>query len=427
MIERQIGVWSLDSQPHRDLVRSGTWRWLRLAISPLLLFGTVELQHPASVQAQALRPEVRFPFLADPLEDVPRDPLLPTPPVSRPLSPLEQYTLEQNLDQLATQAEALAQAGETEAALELWRREVRLRRLLGLDQELVAIDRVGQRIRDFNATQELQLFSVRLDVIQPTLDINVAADLVRLEAMASTYATLGDVEAAAALRQQLADQALANGDSTEHQTQLEILASLYADWFYFDQAAETYRELVQLAQTSATPEDEIRFLRPHINTLEQAQRFEEALTTQQRLLTLYSRTEALWPLIPELQYRMGQNHRHLSDLDMASRQYQVAYTNAIANQQFDIAADAIRALASLYRELERWPDVSYLYQQLLLVEREAINAYGLMDIFDQLGQLYEQLGNPESALLAYREGLILARQLSHRETYFEEQINRLTG
>ncbi|NJL49491.1 MAG: hypothetical protein HC929_21170, partial [Leptolyngbyaceae cyanobacterium SM2_5_2] len=313
------------------------------------------------------------------------------------------------------------------AALELWIREVRLRRLLGVDRELAAFDRVGQRLRDLNATQELQLLAVRMDGIEPTLDIDLAADRTRLENIANIYATVGDVEAAAALRQRLADQALAAGNQTEHQTQLEILASLYADWFYFDQAAEIYRDLAQLAQAEATLEDEIRFLRPHIDNLEQAQRFEDALTAQQRLLTLYSSTETLWPLVPELQHRIAQNQRNLGDLDTASRQYQAAYTNAISSLQFDVAAEAIRALASLYRQLERWPDVGYLYQQLLLVEREAINAYGLMDTFDQLGQFYEQAGDPERALLAYREGLILARQLGHRQAYFEEQINRLTG
>ncbi|NJL49506.1 MAG: hypothetical protein HC929_21270, partial [Leptolyngbyaceae cyanobacterium SM2_5_2] len=113
----------MNKQLHRDLVRSGRWRWVGLAIAPVLALSGVALIPPPVAQAQALSPEVRFPFLADPLEDVPRDPLLPTPPVLRPLSPLEQYTLEQDLDQLATEAEVLAQSGETDAALELWIRE----------------------------------------------------------------------------------------------------------------------------------------------------------------------------------------------------------------------------------------------------------------------------------------------------------------
>jgi hypothetical protein len=399
-----------------------------IAIVPGLVMGSLGSGFTAPpVQAQALRPEARFPFLADPLADVPLDPLLPRPPVPRPLSPLELYTLEQDLDQLAGQAEALVQADQPDEALEIWIREVRLRRLLGLDPELAAIDRVAQRIRDLNATEERQLLSARLAVIQADLVIDVPRDRDRLAAMASTYATLGDGEAATALRQALAEAALARGDGADYQAQLEILASLYADWFYFPQAAATYGTLVQLAQAQAAQADEIRFLNRQIDNLEQAQQLEVALAAQQQLLALYSGNEALWPLVAVLQHQIAQNHRTLGNLNAASSQYQAAYTNAIATQQFNVAAEAIRDLATLYRQLERWPDVDYLYQQLLLVEREAINAYGLMETFDQLGQLYELTGNPETALRAYREGLILANQLRHRQAYFEGQINRLTN
>jgi len=91
-----------------------------------------------------------------------------------------------------------------------------------------------------------------------------------------------------------------------------------------------------------------------------------------------------------------------------------------------VAAEAIRELADLYKTLERWADVRYLYEQLILVEQQAFSAYGLMDAFDQLGQLYELIDDPEAALEAYREGLILARHLNHRQDYFEMQIDRLT-
>jgi hypothetical protein len=48
-----------------------------------------------------------------------------------------------------------------------------------------------------------------------------------------------------------------------------------------------------------------------------------------------------------------------------------------------------------------------------------------MDSFDQLGQLYEQRGNYQAALLSYRQGLVLAHKLNHRQNYFETQIKRL--
>ncbi len=374
--------------------------------------------------AQALRPEIRFPFLADPLQDNPLDPLLlPRPAVPRPLSPLELYALEQDLDQLALEAIALDEAGELEAARRVWRREIRLRRLLGVEAELAAIARVGQVLRDRNATPDLQLYALRLDEIRA--DLTLPDDSDRLEGMAATYEVLGDVDAAAEIRRDLADAALVRGNGAEQRRQLDALATLRADWFYFPEAAQVYGELVALAQTAGNLEDEIRYVGLQADNLEQAQDFAGAIALQQRLLTLYQSDETLWPQIAPLQHRVANNYRTLGDLDTASRQYQIAYTNAIEQQQLEIAAIAINDLAEIYKTLGRWADVGYLYEQLLLVEQQAHSAYGMMAAYDQLGQVHEQLGATPSALAAYREGLVLARVLGTQQTYFEAQITRL--
>ncbi|MBW4463788.1 MAG: hypothetical protein KME47_26620 [Nodosilinea sp. WJT8-NPBG4] len=374
--------------------------------------------------AQALRPEIRFPFLADPLQDNPLDPLLPPrQTVPRPLSPLELYALEQELDQLALEAVALDEAGELEAARLLWRREIRLRRLLGIEAELAAIGRVGQVLRDRNATPDLQLYALRLNEIRA--DLTLPDDGDRLEGMAASYEVLGDVDAAAEIRRDLADAALLGGNVAEHRRQLDALAVLRADWFYFPEAAQVYGELVALAQTAGNHDDELRYLGLQAENLEQAQDFAGAIALQQRLLTLYQSDASLWPQIAALQHRVANNYRTVGDLDTASRQYQIAYTNAIEQQQLEVAAIAINDLAEIYKTLGRWADVGYLYEQLLLVEQQAHSAYGMMAAYDQLGQVHEQLGATPSALAAYREGLVLARVLGTQQTYFEEQIARL--
>lgn len=424
---RQRSRWAKIQVSKQALGRTGLW------MAALGLGGLVGVISPnpsglgTPAQAQTLRLEVRDPFLADPLADNPRDPLLPTPSIDRPLSPLEQYTLEQDLNQLAREAEALAEADEPEAAKELWMREVRLRRVLGIAQELEAIDRVAQWLRDTSATQELQLLSARLDQILPSLDPAQPEDRAQLEAMATTYTTLGNVETAATLRRTLAENALDRGDRDEHRAQLEALAVLYADWFYFPEAAATYGELLALIQTEGDEgEEELTFWVRQIENLEFAQQFQSALESQQQLLLRYRSDEDLWPRMAALQYAMAQNHQRLGDMETASRQYQLAYANAIGSRQLEVAAQTLNALASLYRQLEQWPDVDYLYQQLLTVERQALDAYGLMETFDQIGQLYEQSGNLDGAMQAYQEGLALAKQINHRQDYFAQQVDRLS-
>ncbi|PSR16491.1 hypothetical protein C8255_17605 [filamentous cyanobacterium CCP3] len=345
--------------------------------------------------------------------------------MSRPPSPLELYALEQSLDQLALEAEALAEAGELEQARDIWRREIRLRRLLGVEPELAAIDRVGQWLRDSTATQDLQLYAVRLDEIRA--DLVLPEDRKRLERLAETYVVLGAIDAAAEIRRDLADAARLADNTAEYRRQLEILAALRSEWFYFPAAAEAYGELVALNQVEVNPEDERRYLTLEAQNLEQAQDFAGAIALQQRLLTLYQSDESLWPQIAPLQHRVAQNYLALGDVTTASRQFQVAYTNAIDQGQLEVAANAIDDLADIYKTLGRWADVGYLYEQLLVVAQQSHSAFTMMAAYEQLGQVHEQLGATPSALAAYREGLVLARVLGTRQAYFEEQIERLTG
>ena len=224
-------------------ISSFFFRWLGSGALAIFLATSSALGTAAPGWAQLLPPEVRDAFLSSPLDDEPLDPLLPQPPIRRPLSPLEQYQLEQELDELALLAEAIALGeavpiepgpdGELPDPNDIWMREVRLRRLLGVERELPAIRRVAQWMRDRTATQELQLLAARLREIQQDLDPSVTADRDRLLELAEIYAILGEVDDAAVIHQALANQALAVGNEEEFQTQLETLANLQTAWFLF--------------------------------------------------------------------------------------------------------------------------------------------------------------------------------------------------
>lgn len=381
---------------------------------------------PLPALAQTLRPEIRDPFLADPLQDAPRDPLLPPQPeVPRPLSPLEQFQLETNLDALNQSALALWQAEQGDAAFVLWLREVRLRRLLGLPTEIAAIQRVGGYAWDAGRTQDVQLLTARLQQIQRQLEAAESPNVQLLQETALGFEILGAPTEAIAAYRQLAALALASGRVGQHRAYLERVASLEDAWFRFTDAAATYRELYTLEPGSTSVSVEtVVYLRREIVNLERAQQFERAIAVQQELAGLYTSLQLL-ELVPDLQRAIAQNYQTLDQLDAASRYYQAAYTNAITLEQFEVASEVVDQLAAVYRQLDRLEDVRYLYEQRLLVDRKVYDAYGLMDTFDQLGQVYEQLGQIDEAVAAFQEGLILARHLKHQQTYFAEQIQRL--
>ncbi|HEY9762773.1 MAG TPA: hypothetical protein V6D07_09615 [Trichocoleus sp.] len=394
-------------------------QWIGSGIVALCL-----LLHPTASLAQALRPEVRDPFLADPLLDRPRDPLLPMPSIPRPLSPLEEAQLEADLNALNAQAANLFQLGQADEAFDLWIREVRLRRLLGTSQELTAIQRVGQQAWTSGRTQEVQLLTARLRVVRDQIKAAQPLNQELLQETATGFEILGAPEDAIAIYQQLSELALAEGESLRHLLYLESVGQLQRQWFKFADAATTYRQLALLVQDQQGQAATMLYLQQAIRNYEQARQFEPAISTQQELMALYE-AQALRDPVPGLQRAMARNYEVLNNSDAASRYYQASYTNAITLEQFDVASQVIEELARLYRSLNRLEDVLYLYQQRLLVERKSYDGYGAMDSFDQLGQTYEQLGQPDQAVNAFREGLVLATHLQHRQDYFREQIQRL--
>lgn len=377
---------------------------------------------PTTASAQFLRPGIREPFLSSPLEDDPRDPLLPDPPIQRPLSPLEKLALEADLDRLAATAAELFANGQSESAYELWMREVRLRRLLGLNQELTAIERVGQLVWDAGRSQEVRLLTARLEVIRADLQAP-PVNMEPLQRVADLFALLGEAEEAIATYQQLADISQKQGQPVQHQTYLETIAQIQRRWFKFLEAALTYQELYALEV--ATPEDKILYLQRVADSYSQVKQFQQALEAQQVLLQFYQWQRELSP-IPALRLSMGEHHQALNQLEAASQQYQRAYEQAIAIPQFAIASQSLKSLAQLYQQVGRDSDRIYLYQQLILVERASYSAFGVMFAYDQLGQTYEDLNQPEMAIEAYRQGLAIAEQLNHRQQHFRAQIRRLS-
>ena len=85
--------------------------------------------------AQQVSPELRQNFLEDPLTSETRDPLLPVLTVERDYSPLERQALRRSLDQLNQEASDLFVTGQVDAAFIQWRREIKLRRVLGPVEE----------------------------------------------------------------------------------------------------------------------------------------------------------------------------------------------------------------------------------------------------------------------------------------------------
>lgn len=413
------------------------------AVWPLVIEGS------GTAIAQQISPQLRQYFLSDPLTTEPRDLLLPVIPVQRPLSPLERSALAESLDQLNQIAQQKLNAGQGEEAFAIWRREVRLRRVLGPTEELDAIARVAALAWSAQQSVTVQLLTLRArkiwDAVKADLGLsteefaqvpveesaparalvngNSASDSAVLVVIAQTFTTLRDIDSAADVYQQLI--ALTEAEGNDPTAQRLALAELHLQWFQFAEAADIYLALLQTARADEDQASEITYLERLAYSYQQADSLTNAVRAQTDLIELYQEQGEAEKL-PELLIAIAQNYRALNLPKTAIEYYRSAYSAAQRFEQFSFSARVLQDLGALYETLALTDEALGAYTLLIPVAQQAYSDYAVMNAYDKIGQLQRRRGNQLEALKAFEQGLVIATRLSLREDYFTEQIRSVT-
>ncbi|MBO3464430.1 hypothetical protein G4P69_38550, partial [Aetokthonos hydrillicola CCALA 1050] len=103
------------------------------------------------------------------------------------------------------------------------------------------------------------------------------------------------------------------------------------------------------------------------------------------------------------------------------------YTIAWQSEQYVRASEALQKLIALYRSQGQTEDALQTGEILLQAEEQAQNFYGLMNAYDQIGQIQLEQKNYPQALEAFRKGLEYAQQLKYNEAYFNQQIQKVSA
>ncbi len=381
-----------------------------------------------SPQSQKKSPQNPDEFPPNPLEITTPDPLLPHPPISRPLSPLEQRDLRLALDTLNTQAAAQLKQGDTIGAFNTWNRELRLRRVLGPLEEVTALGRVGDIAWKENQPNEVQIITGRLQAIQAPVLANRQSsgperDLL-LSALGNAYQQVRSPGLALAVYEQLLTEARQRKDNRQEVNILNTIGQLHLSWFDYPKAITTYQELLTIVRARGDRTSEAAYLTQLAYISEQAKQPEPAIGYLQQLVNLYQLLKDPTP-IPALKIRIGKNYQLLDRLDEAEQSYKDVFMLAQPLAQFGYASDALKQLAMLYRTNNRLDSALRVYTYLVGVEQQAYNAYGIMEAYDQIGQIYLLKQDPPRALVAFQQGLNVSRQLGYRTEYFAKQIQQL--
>lgn len=378
--------------------------------------------------AETKKPQQPDKFAPNPLEITTPDPLLPPGINKQPLTLPQQQNLQRALDELNQEATAKLQAGDEEAAFEIWNREVRLRRYLGALAEVQALSRFGAIAWNRNASEQVRYITQRLQTVQKSAQSQKIVDLDLMRSLGEAYQKLRSPKLALEVYQQILTAVEQKQDAVAVLQILTTMGELHLSWFDYPQAAATYERLLNLTATQSNRTNELAYLQQLRYIYQQTKQPQAAVDTLKRLAEIYEQENNLTK-IPELKLAIGVNYESLAQenpsiLTEAFNNYQEAYLMAVRSRQYARAGEALQKLIPLYRSQGQIDEALQTSQILIETQEKAINYYGMMQAYDQLGQLYLERQDYPQALAAFQRGLELAQQLKHEETYFTQQIEK---
>ena len=379
----------------------------------------------------AAKPQAPTQFPANPLELTQPDPLLPGG-LKRSLSESERQTLRTALDQLNVDAIAKLRSNDVLGAFEIWNRELRLRRALGFLEEVQALGRVGNVAWVQNQTNELRFITNRLSAIQTQVqrplnenDVTLPNRAQVLPALGVAFQQVRSPGLALKVYQQMLTEARSRKDAVAEVNLLNTIGQLHLSWFDYPNAIVTYTELLNLARSRNDAQNVALNLVQLAYTHEQAKQPAQAISYQQQLIEIYQRDPQQAKQLPVLKIKLGDNFVASQQLDAAEKAYQEAFQLAQPLFQLAYASDALRKLGNLYRSNRRFDAALQVYEYLAGVQQQAYDTYGVMNAYDQIGQIQIQRNAPAEAVKAFQQGLEVAKQINYRVDYFTQQLQKI--
>jgi tetratricopeptide (TPR) repeat protein len=368
-------------------------------------------------------------FPPSPLEINTLDPLLPNLANKRELTPVELQKLKTDLDELNQEAQKILQGEDNKKAFEIWNRELRLRRFLGLLAEVEALSRVGEISVNENEREEVQYINQRLQVIQSDMLKQKSTDLQLWKSLANAYQKLRLYKLAISAYEQILILGKQQQDSFAEIETLKNIGELHLSWFDYNQAANVYQKLLNLAINQGDKTNELVYLQQLAYIYTQGKQYQPAIDILNKLVEISTNEQNLTQ-IPTWKLAIAANYEFVAKENPNFRQqafdnYQEAYTIAWKLEQYARAGEALNKLIALYRSQKQITAALETSQILIETETLANNFYGLMSAYDQIGNLYLEQREYAKALTAFEKGLEIAQELKYQESYFTKQIERL--
>ncbi|MFY0609738.1 MAG: hypothetical protein JXR06_05405 [Candidatus Atelocyanobacterium thalassa] len=358
----------------------------------------------------------------DPLEIPLTDPLIPH--IVRPLTILEQTRLRKNLNKLNQKAQKELNMGNVDLAFSVWYRELRLGRVLGRIEEINRLGEIGKVAWELARKEDVQIISKRISTLHEISEKESSISLNLLMVLANAYFQLNNLDNSIIIYKKILKYAQKKQITLVAEKSLQGLGKLYLAKFDFPNAARIYEKLLYRAQIKKNIHLEEFYLQILSSIYNASSQTNNSVQIKEKLVKSYFLTQKIH-FIPSLKVDIGQDYQLLDQPEIASKNYQEAYTLAWKLKLFRVAEEALIKLSSLYESYKQVDYALQIYQKLLQVEKISYNYYGLMKTYGIVGEIYMEKFQYELALSAFTEGLILARSLNHDQEYFLMQIKKV--
>ena len=351
------------------------------------------------------------------------DPVIPLGYKKRELSTFEINRIKREMDRLATNAKEELQQGKGDAAFELWYRQLRLARAIGIETEIAALGEAGEIAWQANRGKDLRNIANRLKTIESEIEIESTSDEL-LEQFAKAYQQVRYIEQAIAIYQQILASNKARANSAGVESNLKTLGELYLAQFNYLEAAATYEELLALAQSKSQVDSKIdSYLQTLVDIYDRTEQTKSAIATKKRLIQSYIAAEKTTKLA-SIELAIALDYEALNHTQEAVAAYERAFTLASAEQQLAISNDALEGLGKLYQQEGKNKKAIVTFNRLLDVQRQSYNYYALVDTYDTLGKIHLKSARKKQAKQYFQQALEIAKDLNYKVEYFSQKIKQ---
>ncbi|MBD2138343.1 hypothetical protein H6F32_12235 [Anabaena sp. FACHB-1237] len=368
----------------------------------------------------------RFP--PNPLEVNIPDPLLVNLDLNN-LTQAERQKLNLALDELHQEALTILQNGDSQGAFEVWNRELRLRRVLGILPEMEALGKVGEIARNENKREQVQYITKRLQSIQKQIFKERSSDLKLWRSLGNTYQKIRNPQLALTAYDQVLMNVQKQQDVMAEMEILETMGELHLSWFDYVEGAKVYQKMLNLATNRGDKIRRLKYLQELAYIYDQGKQPQGAIEILNQLIDVYT-SEGNLTQIPVLKLAIASNYEKLAEKDPnllqeAFSNYQQAYKTAWELEQYTRAGEGLQKLIALYSSQKQVDAALETSKILIETVTLANDFYGLMMAYKEMGNLYLEQEKYSQAMKAFSEGLVIAKQLKHRENYFQQKIDQI--